>query len=443
VTRLPPRNPPSAALGPTAAIQIQPRFDQQVKLVVQRIGFWIFCCYLMSHILNELAIRLAGTKTYLSDVAVILLPLFWLASGAGLRGLRHPIGKWWTAFLVCMLIATPFSVWKGASLELVLNYIPRSYLMFFYVAAFATSLYQCRQLIYVNTVVSFITLLMFIVFGESGTDGRFFLPGGSRFWENSNEIAMQLLMGLIQFVYLFSQKSRLAKFFAALGIAASIPYMLWTGSRACAVGAVAYGILMLYVTRRRVRVLGIIIALAALGMLIAPSAVLHRLTLFTGDQSKAASSELSAVLSQITRAELLKQSILVTLHNPLLGVGPGQFPVAIMEEAKERDEWVQFLVTHNSYTQVSSECGIPALICYVAVVFGSLRMSFRLWRSSRGRPQYTEIRMLSLALFASLLVYAVCSFFFSVAYTGSLPYWAGLTLALHFAAKHKLESTAY
>jgi O-antigen ligase len=111
----------------------------------------------------------------------------------------------------------------------------------------------------------------------------------------------------------------------------------------------------------------------------------------------------------------------------------------VSEEAKARDEWSQWLVTHNSYTEVSSECGIPAFICYMAIIVACFRMNFRLRKVSANRPEWAEIANLNVALLSYILVYAVCSFFFSVAYTGTLPYCAGQTLALYLAAKQKLD----
>ncbi len=54
--------------------------------------------------------------------------------------------------------------------------------------------------------------------------------------------------------------------------------------------------------------------------------------------------------------------------HPLFGVGPDQFAAAVSQEAAGDGQQVPWLGTHNTYTQVSSECGIPALIFYVAVI---------------------------------------------------------------------------
>jgi O-antigen ligase len=179
-----------------------------------------------------------------------------------------------------------------------------------------------------------------------------------------------------------------------------------------------------------------------MGLLIAPTAVLHRLTLLTGDEATSAgAADLSAIESQWSRIELIKRSVYETVTHPLFGVGPGQFPVAVMEEAKARGEWFQWLGTHNSYTQISSECGIPTLIFYVAVIIVSFQTNLRIWKRSRDQKEFAQINTLSVALLSGIVVFAVCAFFFHMGYTGTLPILAGQTIALYFAADPVLRAS--
>jgi O-antigen ligase len=89
-----------------------------------------------------------------------------------------------------------------------------------------------------------------------------------------------------------------------------------------------------------------------------------------------------------------------------------------------------WLGTHNSYTQISSECGIPALIFYAAVIVFCLRSNFRLYLRTRDRPAHRELAALSRCLLAGTCVYAVSAFFFHMAYSADLPLLAGFTVAL-------------
>jgi O-antigen ligase len=442
------------SLPPPPAVAVIPRVTPPAKLPVrpsdppvpqlnigQRLGFLILCAYMISGVLNEWSLRLLGIKAFLSTITLVLLPVFWLASGAGLRGLRHSIGVWWAAFLFLLVIATPFSIWPGGSAQVLFDYVPRGYMLLFYVAALTISFRNCRHLMYVNIATSFLALSICVRFGVTADDGRYMVPGGAGFFQNSNELALALLLGITHFAYLLSQKNRVGKVIAVGGIALSAPFILWTGSRGCVIAAAAYACLLLFLSRQRLRAVVLIAALAGVGVLFAPSAVLHRITLLTGDEEITSSADASAVASQMSRISLLKRSVAETIAHPLFGVGPGQFPVAVMEQAKAKNEWFQWLGTHNSYTQISSECGIPAFICYLVVIILCLKLNFALWRRTRNRPDQADIMKLSVALLSGSVVYAVGSFFFHMAYTGTLPFIAGQTLALHFASKQNHQQS--
>jgi O-antigen ligase len=119
----------------------------------------------------------------------------------------------------------------------------------------------------------------------------------------------------------------------------------------------------------------------------------------------------------------------------LFGVGPDQFAAAVNQDAAGAGRQVPWLGTHNTYTQVSSECGIPALIFYLAVIGLCLRSNLRLYRLTRDVPAYGEVAALSRCLLAGTLVFAVSAFFFHMAYSPYLPSLAGFTVALHLAAR--------
>jgi O-antigen ligase len=121
--------------------------------------------------------------------------------------------------------------------------------------------------------------------------------------------------------------------------------------------------------------------------------------------------------------------------HPLFGVGPDQFPNAVQQDAARSGQHTEWLGTHNSYTQISSECGIPALIFYAAVMVFCLRSNFRLYLGARDRPAQGELAALSLCLLAGTCVYAVSACFFHMAYSADLPMLAGFSVALQLVSR--------
>jgi len=103
------------------------------------------------------------------------------------------------------------------------------------------------------------------------------------------------------------------------------------------------------------------------------------------------------------RKELLLRSLQVTAEHPLFGVGPGNFVIV-------SGVWH---VTHNSYTQISSEGGVPAFVMYVLVFWRAIAnlRDIRKFRQTR-----RAFRLFSITLEASLAAFLVGSFFLSLAY---------------------------
>jgi O-antigen ligase len=278
-----------------------------------------------------------------------------------------------------------------------------------------------------------------VKFGTAGSaeDGRFDIPG-SLFYSNANELGLALLLGVASFLFLIFQTGMPTRILGAGGILLCVLYALKTGSRGCMLAAVALFLLIFLSSRNKLTTAMFALPVIALSLLFLPSATVHRLLLFGINSSELqaqSESDASAIGSQVQRQELFKKSLYYTVTHPLLGVGPGQFAVAVDGDAAKQGVHSAWLGTHNSYTQVSSECGIPALICYCAVLVLSFRTNWRLYQQSRDNPVLKDVASLSFCLLAGILVYAVSTFFFHIAYSGVLPSLAGFSLALRLAAE--------
>jgi O-antigen ligase len=153
------------------------------------------------------------------------------------------------------------------------------------------------------------------------------------------------------------------------------------------------------------------------------------LTTFSGDKESGG----EAVESSEARGYLLKQSIVYTIENPFFGVGPGQFSTY---EGKSRVSegfkgyWHE---THNSYTQISSECGIPALVFYLMITISNFRLLAKIQRKA-AQIRHQEIAIAAFCLTIALVAYSVVILFVNFAYRFYMPAISGLLLAIWFAA---------
>ncbi len=142
----------------------------------------------------------------------------------------------------------------------------------------------------------------------------------------------------------------------------------------------------------------------------------------TGDRRAADSISISS------RETMLTTSINMTIAYPLFGVGPGNFGPTIEELGKlQGQNWIN-LNTHNSYTQVSSETGIPGLLLYLLLIgfsfkslIGALRQT-----SPHGAHPNPDLHRLGAGLLVSLAATCTCMFFLSEGYSLLLFLWLGL-----------------
>jgi O-antigen ligase len=149
---------------------------------------------------------------------------------------------------------------------------------------------------------------------------------------------------------------------------------------------------------------------------------------------------LSAAASTQIRSEMLMSSLKLTIQHPLLGIGPGDFAAYLADEAKSRNALAYWVGAHNTYTQLSSEAGIPALCLYLGTLISSLRALSRVSRRGRRIPddRARDICTAAQALSASFVVYCVCGLFNHMAYEPTMPLMAGIALAISRAAPEEL-----
>jgi O-antigen ligase len=121
---------------------------------------------------------------------------------------------------------------------------------------------------------------------------------------------------------------------------------------------------------------------------------------------------------------------LMFMHNPLLGVGPGDsmvaYPLYVPKEAHCgcQDQ----LVVHNSFLQVLSETGIFGFIPFIIFIFSSL---YQAWTLEKG-----PVGMYALALELALVGFVMCSLSGGFAYT----WWPYLLAGMTASAKRIARS---
>jgi O-antigen ligase len=111
--------------------------------------------------------------------------------------------------------------------------------------------------------------------------------------------------------------------------------------------------------------------------------------------------------------------------------------VAQNELAEVRGERAQWAVTHNAYTQISSEMGVPGLIIFFVLLYNVFKVLNSVIRTRYPGSNWQNLRQLALTLRTAFIVFLPVAFFGSFAYYAEVPILAGLTTALGFMAQNQ------
>jgi probable O-glycosylation ligase (exosortase A-associated) len=236
---------------------------------------------------------------------------------------------------------------------------------------------------------------------------------------NSNDMALHLVMMTpICIALFFSTRSIIKKAFFGSCAGLMVVGNIVTFSRGGLLGLVAAMGVLLWKLGRRHRLLVFVLALSLAFSMVAfmPGTMVERLSSIFDP-----TSDVSGGASAISRRALLFRSLLVMSRHPLLGIGMGNFhSVSIHEQ-----------VSHNAYTQVGAEIGIPAMLLYIMLIVAAFKRMRSIEREAPEGQAHTRFYYLALGLQASLVGYMVCSFFISVAFQHYIYYLLGYAICLH------------
>ena len=232
---------------------------------------------------------------------------------------------------------------------------------------------------------------------------------------NSNDLAMHLVtMVPLAVGFAFASKGMRKLVYLAFAVAFTAAVVV-TFSRGGFLGLFVALVVMVRKIGRQNKFLStgaLVVALLAV-LVLAPGG-------YTGRISTIFNSDADATGSSSQRTEILKRSIWVTLRYPLFGVGVGNFHYKSVHE----------LVTHNAYTEVSSEMGIPALVIYIMLMVYPLRRLREIEKETTDLPEKRKLHYWSIGIQASIIAYMVSSFFGAVAYQWYIYYIVGYAVAL-------------
>lgn len=420
-----------------AALPYSPGFNVQSELSqrdqsLQSFGFAILLAYFVAAYSRVL--DLAAPSLHLPMFMAILMYATALIRGGLQRTISTKTGLLYVALTGWMCFSILVTTWKGNGLQTLTDSWLRSAPLYLGILGLVYKTSQVRQ---ASNVIAFaITLacIMALYRGDVMIDGRLIIRN-SKFGD-PNDLAMFCVMAIMSWLSLLSRTPGWVKRLPMIiGMGLVLITFLKTGSRGGLVGlamVVTYLFFRLTMSQRVMLVTSLVVCSLGVG-LVADRAIAERFTMFFSSNS-GAQDTVGAIGSTESRLYLLERSLELTIQNPILGIGLGNFMFAedllAQQDGYAHGAWHQ---THNMYTQVSSELGLPGLFMFVGIMVLTWRTLSRTERLARSHPEADAIGKTAFWLKAIFVAFASAGAFLSVAYQDVLPVLAGLAVTLERA----------
>lgn len=334
----------------------------------------------------------------LGGIALIALIVGLLGQG---RGLHLTKDAKFVLLLFCWFcVCVPFAFWKTGAAGTVLDF-SKVVIMTLMIGVAVTSVKRLRTLLFIQASA---TAIMAVI-------GCFFfrdlarLHIGTGLYGNPNDFAIIIQLNWpICFGFMLATRNPIKK---ALWIIALL-FMLWavllTYSRSGFLATTAAIIYCFYEFGIKGKRKHLLIAAGFLTLFLLPIALpsnygrrLHSIIDPSVDPTDRGSAE--------ARRRLLILSVELTLKHPIFGVGPGQFQ-------NISETW---FVTHNTYTQISSESGFPGLIIFLLILRCAFRNLKDISETERFRSD-PEAQIFASTLRTAFVGYLVSAFFAAYGY---------------------------
>lgn len=367
-------------------------------------------------------------------ILLILLIVITLAKGSFRITFQSKISIAFALFTGWVALSVPFSKWRFASIGPLESQI-QALVIFIIIVQLIRTPAQYRKITGAYAYAILFASVLSFYFGRSVENGRLALANGTL--GDPNEFALALVVGLP----FWWDKANVAKgpkkIYCLLCTAPILLAFLKTGSRSglfTLAMLVFVTFLLAPITRKMLIAAGCLILVIASSLLLPDYLKARYQTIFSpADANTLDKRDVKHLDSDIASSEerkaLLIQSIQMTFQNPIFGVGPGVFSYASWDQRKE-ESGVGGLaqVTHNTYTQISSETGIPGFLLFAATMVMVLKSAFSAYRALKDTDPV--MAKTGSYLFSMLAAFAVGIFFLSVGYTHIVSTLFALTVAL-------------
>ena len=303
---------------------------------------------------------------------------------------------------LCLCI--PFAYWRGGAFTTVFSSFGKGVIVAILISMVVERVSQLRKLIFVQAAAVCFMSIVSIAAHRTDSVGRLSgVTGGVL--ENPNDLAINIAINIpFCLAFLLRGRGPIRKGIWAIGLIAMVYAVTATYSRSGFLALLVGVALCLWEFGVRGRRWHLILLAGMMGVgMVAfapPNYAIRLQSIFVGRM--AGSQDNGSVDA---RRELLETSLQLMAQHPIVGVGPGNFPVVT-------GSWK---VAHNTYTQMGAEGGIPALLLFLLVLLAAFRSVLSVRRSALYK-QDKDAEILAGGLVAAFGAYLTGAFFSDTAY---------------------------
>ena len=359
--------------------------------------FWAFYYFRPEDVIKALYVLPLGK--ILGVVALIALILGTVGQGRGVK--LSPEAKLVLMLYAWCVLCVPFAAWRGGAFWTVFGDYGKCIIMTIMIGIAVNSVTRLRRLLFIQASATAVMAVIGCVFYR----GMPRLDIGNGLYGNANDFAIMIALNWpICLGFLLATRNPFKKMLWGIGLIGMLWAVTLTYSRSGFMATVVAIIASFWEFGIRGKRKHVVIGAAVLALLLLPVLIpsgygtrlegIFNPSIDPLDKGSAAA-----------RRELLIMSLKLTATHPIFGVGPGNFESVTQT----------WFVTHNTYTQLSSEVGIPGLLLFLLILRRVFRNLKDVTKTERFRSD-PQVEIFASALRASFAGYLLGAFFASYAY---------------------------
>jgi O-antigen ligase len=359
--------------------------------------FWAFYYYRPEDIITALyALPLGKILGVMALVALILGTV-----GRGESVKLSPEAKLVLMLYAWCVLCVPFASWRGGAFWTVFGDYGKCIIMTIMIGIAVNSVTRLRRLLFVQASATALMAAIGCVFYRGMTR----LDIGNGLYGNANDFAIMIALNWpICLGFMLAARNPFKKLLWGIGLISMLWAVTLTYSRSGFIATMVAVIASFWEFGIKGKRKHVVIGAAVLALLLLPVLIpSHYGTRLAGIFNP--SMDPLDKGSAGVRRQILVLSLKMTATHPIFGVGPGQFESVTQT----------WFLTHNTYTQLSSEVGIPGFILFALILRRVFRNLKDVTKTERFRSD-PQVEIFASALRASFAGYLVGAFFASYAY---------------------------